>query len=481
MPTLPIPFSTGQASGLEQLGGAPPLVVNLLPDATGTVRTRPGVAAWTDWLADDGAIVPASSAVIGIFPWGADKLVYVTEDRAIYCWTGPGSIISLSTSDVLTQLDGVARPTFTYDHAGCYLAGGGALQTWDGVSATSQRLTGVLPGVQYTHIAAMALRLFASQNGTSGMTDFTNVNDPTSWATGNEFEAEARPDPVVAVHDNTNELFAFGTRTTQAYAPDPTTKIAVSRTMSVGCGAPYSVIPMDTAFAWLDDRRRFIISDTRQIEPISTPAMDGVIAGLTTTSDCWGFRAKLASYDLLVWLFPTEKRGFCYEAGTKTWMDWRTWSGGAWAAPYITAHAYWPEKNLHLVGNATGQIGLLSLDVTTEGNDLLTIEGITGFSNRDTPLRKQNLRVTGIVKRGIGADLSPTVPAAPEFQLSWRDDLGAFCQPLRRSLGVVGDNSATVEYRNLGIYETRQWRVTATCPYPLVISQLLETLEVLEV
>ncbi|MES2155981.1 MAG: hypothetical protein V4510_12680, partial [bacterium] len=109
MPQASISFSSGEAPGLEELGGAPPLVVNALPDATGTIRTRPGVSTWADFP----AVVPDASPVIGMYPWGANYLVYVTADRKLWAIGTQGSAVALSDATAATQLPGSGRPTFT--------------------------------------------------------------------------------------------------------------------------------------------------------------------------------------------------------------------------------------------------------------------------------------------------------------------------------------------------------------------------------
>lgn len=480
MPVAALEISTGEFPGVEELGGAPPLMGNLLTEMiTKSVRSRPGVSTWADFP----AVVPNASPVIGMYPWGANFLVYVTKDRKVWAWTSAGSVLALSDTTSATQLAGSLRPVFSECKAlstpRVVITGGGAPLKWTGAGLCAV-LGGSPPAA--SHVAAIADRLVVNNYDLSGQFTFTDAAsgstpDPFESTWVNILEAEAKPDPLVAVADNTRELFAFGTRTLQCYVPDAATKFAVARTLNVGCGAAYSIVPIDDGFGWLDDHRRFVQSNARGMQAISSPAVDRVLSQIGTTSDCWGFRARIDAFDMWTWMFPTDRRGFCYEANTKSWSEWRSYLNGDWTAPYIQSYAYWPERNLHLVGLSDGTIGQLDMTVAAEGSQVMKSDLLLGFEDHGTTFRKQCYAVQFSMRRGMTAANA----TEPSVELSWRDDLGGFEQPMRQGLGLAGDYETVLSFRSLGVYRTRQWRITASDTHPLIIGKVMEHFENLEV
>lgn len=472
-----IPFAEGQASGLEELGGASPLRLNILTGPEGAMRLRPGIASWSLFP----AAVPNASPVIGMCVWG-EYLVYVTEDRKLWAWLSEGNVVALSDATALTQLDGGKRPTFCTTRTRILIAGGGAIQKWEG-AGLSARLGGSPPIA--THVVAVATRLIAAKYDNSGIQYWTPAGETSheTWNTssadtGTGFaEAEARPDATVALHDVISEWFAFGKETTQVFVPDPVVGFSASQTVGVGCGAPYSVIQVDESFAWLDERRRFVTSDGRGFQVISAPDMTTTMAKFAVVSDCWGARCRIGAFDLLLWVFPTEGRTVYLEVSSKKWGEWCSFNTNGDRSPFVAqSYCYWPAKNTHLVGLNSGIISTLTFDAFTDSGALLKGVSRTGFEDHGSMTRKLCRRLQIQAKRG-GTAQSGTEPAV---EITYRDDLGAFRSPIRFGLGLAGDYKAVVDKFGLGFYRQRQWEMTLSQSTEYVITKAVETFEPLE-
>lgn len=435
-----IPYAASLASGVEELAGgeAIPLSVNVLVDQGNAIRTRPGISSY-----QGGAGV---GSIVGIFVW-KQYVIYVTADRKLWAFTFPSTLYSLSDSTATTQLDGSLRPTFAETASMVIVAGGGAPQKWTG-AGLSARLGGSPSNA--THVAALGSRIVLNQYAPGGLFFWSALGDPESWPTSNYQEAEARPDPVQALHDNARELWVFGKETVQIFAvsPDPLFPYATTITLNTGMGAPYSGIQTDDGYAWLDDRRRFLSGKGADV---LSAGIAKTLSGLTTVSDCWGFRARIDAYDLLVWVFPTEGKAFAYESGGKRWSHWRGYSAGDYAALPVGAYAYWSEQNIHLVGD-TGGSGVAKLD-TTAGSDLgavLKAEVQTGAIDQGSPNRKHCQRVTYTIRRGQGASNA-------SFEVRHRNDLGAWSDWRQHTLGAPGDYDPIVQdYGAMGVYRKRE-------------------------
>jgi hypothetical protein len=450
----PITFDS-QASGLDEMSGASPLMANVITDMSGTRKARPGISAWTPFP----AAIPNTSPVDGMVAFG-DYVAWVTRDRKIWSIDINGSVWSLSSDTATSQLQGDLRPQLFSTRTQVLMVGGGAPQTTDAVTVSS-RLAGSPPDSKA--IAGIATRIILAPNDTSGTVRYSDPGDDpghVTWDALNYFEAEARPDVVQTIASNTNELFLFGSETLQVYSPDPLSDFAPGRTLNVGLLAPYSLVDVDDQFAFLDRNRRFVLTDGRGFsdDNVLSKPIESVLRGLTTVSDCWGFRMKTDRWDAVVWLFPTDGRGFIWDRRSGGWSEWRAFGSTGWTTTSITSALHWPEQNVFLVGLSTGQIAKLDATAFTDLGATIKVELVTGFISRGTANRKKCVSAKFVFKRGQTAQSG----TAPRVHISWRDNLGPFCTPSVRDLGLAGDYSATVELRSTGVYRQRQWKIEFT-------------------
>jgi hypothetical protein len=467
-----IPFAVGQASGLEELGGASPLVVNFLAEpGTDYLRTWPGTSAWSDFDA------VSTTDVIGMSDWGP-RLVWATKDRNWYSLEAPGFAVSLSDGTATSQIQGDGRPIFARTKSRILVAGGGVPQYWEGTGVSSR----VFDAPPMTHIAALALRLVGNTTDGSGNIRFTDPFETNhlTWPELNFFEAEARPDEASAVWENANELFVWGPESLQVYVPDANVYFAPQSTITIGLSAAYSIIPLyeSGGFAWLDHERNVVISNGRGAPSYpAVPAVSKTIKQLSTVSDCWAFHVEIPPYDCLVWVFPTEGRAFGFEQNGKRWFELRGHDGNEWVLWPVTSYFYWRAKGLHLVGLADGSIQQLDFTAGTQAGQAIRAKAITGFVDHGTKQRKQTIKVRVPMRRGATA----VGTTEPVVELSHRDGLGAFGQPKRLGMGLAGDYKPYVEKRVVGrIYNTRQWMLDLTVSTATVIGPPEEKVELLE-
>lgn len=457
--TQPLPFSAGEVAGLDELSGASPALLNCLPDPLQALRVRPGIRAWSYF-----GTAPVASPVIGIFPW-RQWLLFVTADRSLWAWEAPGSVLNLGYS-----LGGTGRPVWTYDQTRVVVTGGGAPAAWQGVGpATALAPAATDPSgapLALTHIAYSAQRFIGNVNSNAGFLQWTppGQGNHTTWPIVGPYyaEAEAAPDTVVALYANANEVFAFGTETTQTYVPDASLAFAVAASQQLGCSVAFSVINTDQDFSWLDNDKRFVESSGREFKVLSSPGMAKDVANLQTIADCWGARIKFEMWDLLVWQFPTEKRAIYYDRVTQKWGEFRgTDANGEWEAwqpqSYVYTGTFAPAQNLHLVGLSDGTIGELTMEATTDMGK--TIRGLsrTGFGDCGTFNRKKCDRVDFQLRRDQAVGTTPT---DARMQYRYRDDLGAWSQADEIPLGGTYQPIATRWSK--GVFCQRQHEISFT-------------------
>ena len=445
-------FSDQQASGLEQLAGAPPLIANSLTDLSGTRRSRPGISAWSSFPAQ----IPNSSPVMAMTPLG-DLIVYVTADRRLWSCTTDGVVTALSNGTLASMLDGTLRPQVLSLRSQVVIVGGGVPQATDG-TGTSARLGGSPPAS--SAIAALATRIILAPWDTSGIFRWSGLGDTghATWDALDFAEAEAKPDYNQNIASNTNELFVFGTETLQVFSPDPNVAFAPGRTLNIGLLAPSSLVNVDDQFAFLDRDRRFVITDGRSFsdeDSVISKTIESDIRGMVTVDDCWGFRMRTGRWDACVWFFPTEGRGFVWNRRNRGWSEWRARGMTGWISPNITSALYWPEQNLFLVGLSSGQIAKLDADAFTDLGEPLRVELISGFADSGTQNLKKYIAAKFRFKRGQAAQGS-TVPKVSVYR---RTDLGSWGDPTVRDMGLAGDYEPVVEIRSLGTGRQIQFKL----------------------
>jgi hypothetical protein len=465
MPTAPISLQPAQADGVLPLGPLAAHSVNVVFDARGAAGCRPCVTT-SDRLTTNQV---SETPIVGLHGLADGRVVAVSGANLspIYEVTAGGSRL-LSAAPIL---GGGRRPVFA-ETEGLVAVAAGSFPVKipvDGLLVAS--LLGGGPP-RCSHIVASASRLVAN----SVQQDFTTLTYSAVSAGGSYIGhedwtglesgivlADAEPDAVTALHQVAGELVAFGPKSVESFTSDAASQYLPVGVQSVGCAAPYSVIQLDTVFAWLDNRRRFVMGDARSHESLSA-AIQASLDLPRSVDGCFGHRVQLGAIDALLWTIPEAGRTFGYSAGG--WSQWQGAGGNATAQFPVTAHIKHEGKSL--VGLSSGYVGELSSDATTDLGEVVTARLTTGYQTRGTMQRKQC--------RAVHMNLSSA--AGGEVLLQYRDDDGAFCAPLVFRVDP-GTTAITLTRRSLGVYRTRQWRVTLSSSARATVASLDEEYEVL--
>lgn len=476
MTYAPIPFVNVQESGSDELGGALQLALNVVQDQKGTIRRRPGIQ--TSLLAPAAAI--AGSAIVGLWVT-TDGQLFAVDDAARRIWRvlSAGATAIPSTTGEPSVL-GTQRPTFAETEAMLGIAGGGFPSKLVFADMHISLIGGSPPLA--SHVVANSARLLLNDLGDyTGLVHYSDLATGSSYAghevwtsgigTAGYFLTESRPDPVVALLESSNEIIALGTTTMQAFAADAQTVYAPVTAREFGCGAPYSVIRDDNSIAWLDNARRFVISDTRDVQSIAAP-IKGTLETVASPADCFGFRALLNSLDAYVWSFGVDGRTFVFQKA----IGWAQWSCGTADVPLpfmATSHCLSPVDGRNLIGTNDGRIAELSMDAADDLGLPFTAVVRTGYINHDTDNRKWCKSVKFTLRRG-----EPGAGAATAM-FGFRDRPGDWTR-IAIDIGSAGDVDATVIFRSLGVYRQREWMFEFTGTRQLILAGATEEYEVLE-
>lgn len=481
-----IPFVPNQASGIDPIAGGSPAAVNVVIDAGGAVQRRPGIATYSR----GGGQVSAKPI----------QALYQTAGRGLYAVAGdvPGilDVYELIDDGAVLLEDAPAlfvadfRPVIAETEAMIVITTGRTARKVEfaGVTKVVAPLGGNPPNG--THVITQNSRLLMNDRP---LGDKTKINysapsqgiatvgheqwGPQNTAIGRSgfFTAEGRIDPVVALGENSNEVFAWGTSSLETFITDSNFIYTPVSLIEYGCATPYGIIKSEADFAWLDEKRRIVISDGRSAKVISE-AIQQTLQDLTRVDDCYGYRVSLGPVDALVWTFPTDGRSFAYQQGAG-WATWMSHSDDLanWSPLNITAHAFVPGSNANLVGTRDGKVGQFSMTAETDLGSPIVAHVDTGFIDHGTDLRKQCISVRLALRRG-----AEPLTTAEDALLQYRDQEGPWRTASRVSLGVSGDRAIVKEVRSLGVYRRRQWRFNFAGSSQLVLARATEEFQVLD-
>jgi hypothetical protein len=479
MPDIkPLPFAPTQESGIDPLAGATVVAHNVVLDGGRAVRRRPGLRA-------------ASGIDSGVVDAAGIAALHVTSDGVVWAVGGGSPLadiyrVGAASAQQLTvppypKLHALTRPVVAETEAILAIAAGAEVHKVLRSTGAPSLLGGSPP--QATHVLGNAARLMLNDVANPSLVWFSGFAIGSSfagheqWTVGTTdagfFGAESRPDPVLAIAENTNEIFAFGRTSVQVFAPDPTTSYTPVATRELGIAAPYSVVKRDQEFCWLDHLRRFVVSDGRSFD-VLPDTIKGTIDGIDAVSDAIGYRFNRGSVDALVWSFPTDTRSFAFQGGG--WGQWTSLNeSGGWARVPVNCLFHDPVGKRHLVGTTDGRVLELTLDATDDMGTSFPASVTTGLLSRGADRLKDCLCVRLTLRREAG-----TAAEQPVALLSWRDDAGPWGQPLRVFATSATDDQFVVEFRGLGVYRRRQWKFEFFGAGAFVLAGAEEEFEILE-
>lgn len=493
----------------EEIAGACPEAFNVIIDAKGMLRKRPGIALYS--VAPSTSI--DSNGVLGLY-LTQDQVAH-TNGTATVSGTHPGFLYAVGATigssggghnagrtiykvsgGSATALTGTSdedrlsvpaagattrtpRPTFCETEALLVIAGGAQIAKIDIRSETFSAPNFTNPNTAYNQVSFLGgcppLATFVLPNSSrilandtqldttkvrysdisQGIVDFSGHEtwDPSPGAAG-FVTAEARTDAIASIAENTNEIWVFGRTSLQLFQPDSSSTFSPSVTRESGCLAPYSPCKYDQQYVWVDHLTRIVISDGRDVNDAGAP-VQATLKGYTHPEDCYAYRFKESFADCMVFRFEADQDTLVYQQG----IGWGRWAlhdadSDAFTMFPVLCHLLQPNGGTNVIGTEDGHICTLSLDNDSDLGAPIVAYTRTGFLDRDSDRLKQSVAVHLIFKRTV--ELSQGVACYFEY----RNDLSDEWVSLEVDLGVDDGNlTPDVTFRSLGTYRRRQYRL----------------------
>jgi hypothetical protein len=296
-------------------------------------------------------------------------------------------------------------------------------------------------------------------------------NDFSKWDPLDFASKEAYPDAIIACLADHEELWLWGTETTEAHRNEGGADFPFQRDPSafnhLGIAAPYSRVRLDaTVFALVGDARNKVYAAQFQgfmPKRISTHAIEKAWSAYSTVLDAEAYSYVENGHSYWVITFPTANATWVYDTTTGLWHERAWWDGAALQRDRGRGHCYVFGK--HFVGDySNGKIYEQSETFSDDfGGDRVyerTAPYIAAAQNRVFHHRLQLL----VENRGAGA-ISATV--------TWSDDEGATYSTGRTKSAAAGARRARFIWRKLGEARQRIYKSRMQTQQPVAITGAL--------
>jgi hypothetical protein len=279
--------------------------------------------------------------------------------------------------------------------------------------------------------------------------------------------AEADPDQIRGLGRINNQLYVFGSETTQIFrnigrAPSPFAPIA-GATIDVGAFSSQSIVRFAAGLAFVGGGTNqspsvWLIAGNNK-QRLSTKAIDNELAKISNYQLIYSWVYSENGADFLG--ISTPNTCFVYDLVNGRWHERQSTFDSSLDA-YRVSHMVTAYERVLVGDTFTGSIGSLSSDIYTEYGTLSPRFVVSRpFDNAGNPVRV--LSIEAFVESGVGLPNDITVNTSssekaaggsdPKITLSWSDDGGYnFDGVISRSMGKIGEFSERPIWNRLGSF-----------------------------
>ena len=414
----------------------------------------PGLVLWN--TAGDGPIRGMLTA--------PDGSIYVVSGTSLYRYPPVGAGVLIGTIDGTHMCRMVHNGTHLLvaaDH-GLYYAT--ATELFDHTATLSS-----ICGLAYQDGYGILMQAGSQRVYVTAVDDFSSIDllDFTAL--------DRNPDLNITCTNSQGELWGFKERTIEVLANTGAATFPFTRVAFIerGCGAAGSVALGDGSVFWLGNDKRVYRSNGYQPIPISTPAIDRMIAGATGHASAEAFVYTLGGHTHYTISFGDL--AISYNLTTRTWRERVSYGLTRWRAQ---GYALRSDGITNLVGDYdSGNIYELDIDTYTENSEILARTIVCPPLSADpNPISVHGLALD--FEAGVG--LTSGQGSDPVVLLSWSDDDGrTWSNDVSGSLGALGNYRWRAQFNRLGRSRNRSFRFRISDPVKVAILGVKARLEAL--
>ena len=147
---------------------------------------------------------------------------------------------------------------------------------------------------------------------------------------------DANPDNLLSLVVNRNEIWMFGTTSTEVWYYSGDIDFPLARIQGafneIGCAAPYSVAKLDNTVFWLgsDPRGNAMVYKAAGYgaQRVSTHGIEKVLQGYRFVGDAIGYSYQQEGHTFYVLTFPSANATWVFDAATNEWHERGSWKQG---------------------------------------------------------------------------------------------------------------------------------------------------------
>jgi hypothetical protein len=283
--------------------------------------------------------------------------------------------------------------------------------------------------------------------------------------------AEGSPDATVAVAVLGDELFFFGSDSTEIWFPTGDLDAPYQRTQgrryTRGCAAAASVVQMDNTLIWVGDDR--IVYRAESIpRAIGDPGISEALRQCSSIATATAFFIPFDQHAYYLLNIPGETT-YVLDVTMGRWAEWSSFQKATFRVQCATID----DGAVFLGDDETGRVWLLSAEAYSDGGDPIT--GLLAAIRPQSSGVARNFNLMLECTRGVGNADAPE----PVVEMRWSDDNGRTWGGWRpANLGRVGEYGRKPIWTRLGsvkspgrVYEIRMTDPTMRAVRHLVVDE----------
>lgn len=288
----------------------------------------------------------------------------------------------------------------------------------------------------------------------------SNLDDGLNFDALNFATAESDSDPMIRPFSDHGELFLFGSRTVEVWANNGGGGFPFSRTptaaLEKGCIAALSIAKCDNTIFWVGSDKIVYRMNGYTPMRVSTHAIEAKIADTPTPSDIIAMSYVADGHTFYVMTSQSGEWSLAFDTSTGLWANRATYPDDYW---HPTTYAEFYGKSL--VGDSSlGLVYEMETGLYTDNDQTIRFEATT------PPIFEGGARLTMsklYVDMETGVGLTTGQGSNPQAMLQWSDDGGrTWSNEHWRSIGQIGEYRHRVEWRRLGQFRERIFKLAVT-------------------
>lgn len=304
----------------------------------------------------------------------------------------------------------------------------------------------------------------------------SNANDGSTWSALAFASASSYSDNILAVDNLSGNLVIFSEQHTEFWqnvgsTPQPFAPI-LSAANEFGLAALFSRAHVDQSIIFLAQTRegqvQFVQVSGFNAKVISTPDLDYIVNGFSTTSDCVALSYETDRHKMYQASFPNANRSFLFDTSTGLWSEVQTGMSVVPTRHVGNLSAYFAGQTI-ISDYETNQVYTLSPTAYTDNGETIVREVIT----RHVLSNFNRVRISQLyldMETGVG--LQSGQGSNPQVMLEYSKDNGRTWASQRwASLGAVGQYLTRVIWRRFGSTRDATFRIRMTDPVKFVITE----------